>query len=55
METEISICPYCGKEVISFWTDRGCISDSQYVLVADWVYHSVCWDKQIEEYPPGDC
>lgn len=53
-EDEISICPYCGKEVVSKWMkdNTGCISSPEYTLVANWVYHSKCWDEQLEKFPP---
>jgi hypothetical protein len=44
-------CPYCGKPVTIRWNE-GVVSSKEYVLIADWVYHSTCWDKQIEEHPP---
>ena len=60
-------CPYCGQPVIVCVVEGegsvtmengvvrqldGIVSDPSYTLVADWVYHSTCWDKQVEEYPP---
>lgn len=48
----ITKCPYCGEDVISYWSERGCISNPEYVLIADWIFHSICWDKQVEENPP---
>lgn len=53
VEEEITKCPYCLKDVISYWTSNGCISKpKEYTLVADWIYHSVCWDEQMERFPP---
>lgn len=54
-ETEelVTVCPYCTKPVTSLWVKGGgCLSSSAYVLVADWVFHGDCWDKQVEEHPP---
>lgn len=49
-----TVCPYCAKEVIyQFIPDRGILSSSNYVLIADWIYHTICWNKQIDEHPPG--
>lgn len=46
-------CPYCGKEVISTWIKNGgMLRDPNNVLVADWIFHTVCWDKMVEENPP---
>jgi hypothetical protein len=47
-------CPYCQTSVTYFWAagNQGVLSDSTYVLVADWVYHGACWDKLIEENLP---
>jgi hypothetical protein len=52
----ITPCPYCGGDVVSTWAKvedgGGMISDPSIVLVADWIYHAACWDKQIAEHPP---
>lgn len=45
-------CPYCKQPVAYEWTERGICSRPEYVLVADWIYHSHCWDKQYAENPP---
>jgi hypothetical protein len=45
-------CPYCDEMVKSQWTENGCTPSSKYTLIADWVYHAACWDKQLAEYPP---
>jgi len=47
-------CPYCGKTVTGKWKrGGGMLSGPAYVLVADWLFHATCWDKQIAEHPPG--
>ncbi len=51
-EKEESICPFCGEKVVSYWTERGCIRSPEYVLVADLIFHTPCWDKQVEAFPP---
>ena len=54
IETETSTCPYCGKDVLSYWAPReGCVPRPEYTLVANWIYHTKCWDKQVKERPPG--
>lgn len=45
-------CPYCQKPVETRWTERGCIPSADYTLIADWIYHAACWDKQVAEHPP---
>lgn len=46
-------CPYCQKLVEVKWVPGGgVLSDPNYCLIADWVYHSSCWDEQIEKFPP---
>ena len=51
-EEEVTDCPYCGKPVVSRWAPQGgCFSSPDYVLVADWIYHAACWEKQVEECP----
>jgi hypothetical protein len=52
-EVEVLVipCPACGHSVYVNWY-KGVVSDPSYVLIADWVYHSDCWDKQVEEFPP---
>lgn len=52
IETETTNCPYCGKSVISYWVKGGgCLSrPEEYLLIADWIFHSKCWDAQVEEY-----
>lgn len=53
IEEQTDRCPYCGNPVISLWVKGGgCLSSPDYVLVADWIFHSSCWDRQVEEHPP---
>jgi hypothetical protein len=52
MTTETYECPYCRKPVTITVEERGIVSDRAYVLVADWIYHSECWDKLVAENPP---
>lgn len=51
MEEDATICPYCQLTVSYKW-HNGFITEPHNVLIADWVYHSKCWNKQIEEHPP---
>jgi hypothetical protein len=52
MEEWKTTCPYCEKEVIYYW-DNGVVSKPlEYLLIADWICHTKCWDKFIEEKPP---
>jgi len=50
----VSTCPGCGLRVTSYWMkdNTGCVSRPEYILVAHWVYHSPCWDKQVANYNP---
>jgi hypothetical protein len=53
IETETTTCPFCGKPVVSYWVSGGggCLSrPEEYLLIADWILHSKCWDTQVEEY-----
>jgi len=51
METCEDTCPYCQFPVTYYW-DNGVVSNKDYVLIADWIYHTECWDKLVEENPP---
>ena len=53
-ELKSTLCPYCMKPVATRWMKdgSGMLSDPDVTLIADWVYHSKCWDKQVEEHPP---
>lgn len=44
-------CPFCGQSVMFQWKG-GVISSPEYVLIADWIYHRECWDRQVSESPP---
>lgn len=44
------ICPYCKKPVTIIW-NKGVLPSPDYLLIADWIYHTPCWDKLIEENP----
>lgn len=51
VEDQADICPLCGGLVVSFWIPGGgCISHPDYVLIADWVIHSACYDKSVQNY-----
>jgi hypothetical protein len=51
VEAVDGLCPYCNC-VVTYYCDGGVISSPDYTLVADLVFHSACWDKQVEEHPP---
>lgn len=36
----IWVCGACGKTAV------------EYTLIADWIYHTTCWNKELEENPP---
>jgi hypothetical protein len=51
-ETVIEHCPHCSYPVRVRWrAGGGVIPDPSYVLVADWVYHSQCWDRATADRP----
>ena len=54
IENDVSTCPYCKKSVVfTCDADTGAvISSPDYVLIANWIYHRECWDKQVAESPP---
>lgn len=54
-EPVISKCPGCGATVVTFWAagNQGLIPNKEYDLVADWVFHAKCWDKQVADYNPN--
>jgi enhancing lycopene biosynthesis protein 2 len=49
-------CPGCGEEIddIVYADDGKIISNPNYTLVADWIFHSKCWDEMVERYPTDD-
>jgi hypothetical protein len=48
-EIEIIDCAECGKPIETHW-DEGLLP-GDYVLIADWIFHTQCWDKIAERYP----
>ena len=54
VEPLVTKCPGCGEPVTSYWmkNNTGCISRPEYTLIADWIYHSPCWDEQVKNYNP---
>jgi len=50
IETCSSKCPECGRTVETLWMKDGggCLSTPDYVLIADWAFHSPCYDKMLE-------
>jgi hypothetical protein len=55
-DAEVYTCPYCCKDVVAYWAlnNSGLISQDNYVPIANWIYHSECWNKQMKEHPPGE-
>ena len=51
IETEEIPCAECGEK-ISVYFDNGVVSRPEYVLVADWIFHTTCWNKKLDENPP---
>ncbi len=52
IEEEVYPCALCRTGVVTRWTERGMLSDPNITLVADWVFHSSCWDGMVRENPP---
>lgn len=54
VEEVASSCPECGKQVITYWRkdNTGCESHPDYVLVANWAFHSKCWDNMVDRGGP---
>jgi hypothetical protein len=52
-EPVVSVCPFCRQNVTTYWmkNNSGCLSRPEYTLVADWAFHSACWDKFVEQNP----
>ena len=55
IEFFVTKCEGCGEDVTSYWMkdNTGCVSRPEYVLVADWIFHSECWDKVVKDYEEG--
>ena len=55
-DAEVYTCPYCMKAVVVYveLDGSGIISRPEYDLIANWIYHSKCWDQQMREHPPGE-
>ena len=49
-----TICPGCGKPVVTQWAPSGggCLP-GEYDLIADTAWHKPCWDKAVETYNPA--
>jgi hypothetical protein len=43
-------CIACGDFILLEWEDG--LLPGDYVLIADWIYHPVCWDALITKFPP---
>jgi len=49
--TEQIPCAECG-EPIEVHFHNGVIPQPNYLLVADWIFHTECWNKKVDENPP---
>jgi hypothetical protein len=49
-ETDYSTCPYCGDRIAYRW-NNGIVLERGTELIADWIYHSVCWDDLVRLLP----
>jgi hypothetical protein len=48
-EQVIVNCCLCKVPILSWWAPcGGGLLRGEYVLVADWLFHPKCWDKQVE-------
>lgn len=46
-------CSGCGKDVATFWAPGHLgLLRGDYDLIADTVWHPLCWEKQVEQYNP---
>lgn len=51
-------CQGCGKDCDTYWEDNedgttyGMLRSPGIILMADYVFHTECWDKFIEENLP---
>lgn len=62
IETEDIKCAECGIPITVYFGNNisgarnqhtgGVISRPEYVLVADWIFHTECWNKKVDENPP---
>lgn len=44
-------CGHCGEPIALHW-DNGVILPPGVTLIADAVFHDVCWDKMVADDPP---
>lgn len=48
-EQEIIKCAGCGVPVLTWWAPNGGgLLRGEYILIADTIWHPICWEKQIE-------
>jgi hypothetical protein len=55
-DAEVHTCPYCKEPVVVYvgLDGGGVFPHESYDLIANWVYHSKCWDEQMRRFPPGE-
>lgn len=46
-----TLCPYCQAALTLYWQNGICRHHS-YVMIADWAYHTNCWEEQVRRFPP---
>lgn len=51
IEEEIIPCAQCGTGVTTYWAPNGLISNFNYILVADWIFHGSCWEGKMWDFP----
>lgn len=54
IEIIVSACPGCGEAIEARWQTSGLrqgLLRGDYVLVADWLFHTACWDQVVEANP----
>ena len=49
-EIEKISCAGCGREIEVEFCDNAVVSSPNYCLIADTIWHSLCWDKQCNDY-----
>jgi hypothetical protein len=48
-------CAECLEPMTYLWVPGGgIVSSPEYVLVADWIFHSNCWERVMERGNQGD-
>jgi len=51
VDVDIIDCAECGLPVKTLWArdgNKGLLPSEDYILIADWIFHPLCWDKLVE-------